>query len=345
MSFKGKKRKYRSPPPLRLPPPPKPQEIMDVFDEISGVKSVVVRDAKGRQIRKIMRMPRTPEEQRFFEQGEQLVREGIDSVKQLWKYDPQNVVSMTPVINAIANMKTQQADDLSKIADFGNIKQEIEDFKGIQKTLLNEELLRGRNKMEEDLSRKGLSKSTYGAEERAFFNKEAAMARRLGDLQATQYGEDLAKQRLGRNLVEYDARQQGRENELRGAQQEYALRQQKATDEENMRQRAIDERMNQINIGNSLMGIDRNRAMQSNAPQFSLAENQIRNRNQMEEYNSRIKAMDQNYQNQLGYHQNLNAQRSQYGSMLGSGAALVGGSMLLGPEGSGGNKLFGKLFG
>lgn len=345
MSFKGKKRKYRRPPPLRLPPPPKPKEIMDVFDEISGVKSVIVRDAQGRQIRKIMRIPRTPEEQRFFEQGEQLVREGIESVKQLWKYDPQNVVDIMPLINTIASLNEKQAEDLSKITDFGNIKQDIEDFKGIQKDLLKDELLRGKNLLEDDLSRMGRAGGTYAAAQRAYFEKEAAMARRLGDLQSTQYGEDLARQRLGRNLLAYDARQQGRENELRGAQQEYALRQQKAADAENMRQRALEERMNQINIGNSLMGIDRNRAMQNNAAQFSLAENQIRNRNQMDEYNSRINAMNQNYQNQLGYHQNLNAQRTDYGGLLGNVAGTVGGSMLFGPLGSGGNKLFGKLFG
>lgn len=340
-----RKRRYAAPPPIKLPPPPKPQEIMDVFDEISGVQSVVVRDANGRQVRKIMRMPRTPQEQKFFEEGERLVSEGIQSIKQLFQYNPQNVIDIMPVINTITSLNQKQAEDLSKITDFGNIQQDIDDFKGIQKDLLNDELMRGKNILENDLARMGRSGGTYAAAERAYFQKEAAMAKRLADLQATQYGEDLSKQRLQRNLIAYDARQRGREDELRGAQQEYALRQQKAMDEENMRQRALEERMNQINIGNSLMGIDRNRAQQSNAPQFSLAENQIRNRNQMEDYNSRINAMNQNYQNQMGYHQNMNAQRRDYGGLLGNVAGTVGGSLLFGAPGSGGNKLFGKLFG
>lgn len=343
MSFKSKKR--RGPPPVRIPNPPKPQEIMDVFDEISGVKSIVVRDAKGRLIRKNMRMPRTPQEQKFFEQGEKLVSEGMKSIKQLYQYNPQNVIDIMPVINTITSLNQKQAEDISKIADFGNIQKDIEDFRGIQKDILNKELLKRRGYIESDLLRSGLKDSTYAAEQRAFFDNEAEMSRRMGDLQATQYGEDLAKQRLGRNLLAYDARQQVRDNELRGAQQEYALRQQKASDAENMRQRAIEERMNQINMGNALMGIDRERAGQNNAAMFSLAENQIRNRNQMEDYNSRVNAMNQNYQNQLGYHQNMNAQRRDYGGLLGNVAGTVGGSMLFGPVGSGGNKLFGKLFG
>lgn len=348
MSFFGGDDPTPPPPPPRLPPPPKPQEIMDVIDEISGTRSMIVTE-NGRKVRKIIKLPRSAEEQKFLRLGEEIISEGLASIKQLYQYNPQNVASIQPLINTIANLNERQIQDLSQITNFGNLREDVESFRTMQKDLLNEDLLRAEGNMENDLARMGRAGGTYGAAQRAYFAKESAMARRQGDFQALQYGQDLTRQRLGTNLAAYEARQQGRANELRAAETEYSLNRQRQADLENLRQSALSERMNQINIGSSLRGADLSRQQQGNATQMALYENDLRNRNQQNDYNNRFNVVNQDYQNQLGYHQamtNYNKENETgFGQALMTGAGLVGGSMLLGPAGSGGNKLFGKLFG
>lgn len=331
-----------------LPPPPKPQEIMDVIDRISGAQSRVVTGPNGKKYREIVRLPRTAEEQRFFNIGGELIREGLKSIQELYKYNPMNVVDIQPVINAIADINEKRAADLSKIADFGDIKQDIQNFRNIQKTMLNDELKRGKNRLENNLAILGRSSGTYGAAQRAYFENEAAKTRQLNDIQALQYGETLAAQRLGRNLKAYEARQGARENQLRNAQLEYTLKQQRQNDLDNRRRELTNESLNQIKLGSGLRGEDMSRAMGSNASELSLRENALRNRSDIDHYNSVVNNLNANYQNQLAHHQATQNQGS-FGDFLGGSIGnilgTVGGSMLMGPSGSGGNMLFNKLFG
>lgn len=338
------------PPPPRLPPPPKPQEIMDVIDELSGAKSVVVTGPDGKKFRKIMRLPRSPEEERFFNIGGELIREGLKSIQELYKYNPMNVVDIQPVINTIANINEERAADLSKITDFGDINQDIQNFRNIQKTMLNDELTRGKNRLENDLATLGRSKGSYAAAQRAYFENEAAKTKQLNDIQALQYGENLANQRLGRNLTAYGARQEDRENQLRGAQLEYGLKQQRQTDLDNRRRELTNESLNQIKLGSGLRGEDINRAIGSGASDLALRENAMRNRADIDHYNSVVGNINANYQNELGYNQLLrNQAQNSFGSFLGSSIptvlGTVGGAMLAGPAGSGGSMLMSKLFG
>ncbi len=348
------------PPPVILPPPPTEQEILDVFDELNGVQSIVITQPNGRKVRRTTRLPRTPEQERIFKIGERIMGEGLPALQYLFQKNPSAIVSATPVINAIAGLNEKQAQELSQIADFGNIQQDIQNFTNVQQQLFDRELMRGRNRLETDLARRGRSGGSYGAAQRAYFENEAALGRAQNDINALQYGEALAERRLSRNLKAYDARQEGRENQVRGAQMEYGLKRQEQNDLEAQRQRNIENQMNLFQLGSNIVAQDQNRATQSNANQLALQEFGLRNQAQMGRYNAdtankleryRLEAgaLNNNYQNQLAYNQALrnaeNQKGGSFGQLLGNIGGLVGSSMLFGPTGSGGNKLFTKLFG
>lgn len=345
------------PPPVILPPPPTEQEILDVFDELNGVQSIVVTQPNGKRVRRTTRLPRTPEQEHIFQIGQKIISEGLPALQYLFKQNPSSIVSSAPVIDAIAGLNQKQAEQLSQIADFGNIQQEIKNFADVQSKLFDRELMRGRNRLETDLARRGRSGGSYGAAQRAYFENEAALGSAQNEINALQYGEALADRRLSRNLKAYDAQQEGRENQLRGAQMEYSLRRQEQNDLEAQRQRAIENQMNLFQVGSNIVGQDQNRANQSNANQLALQEFALRNQAQLGRYNAETAGKLERYRlhagavnhNQALQNQALqnseNQEGGSFGQVLGNIGGLVGSSLLFGAPGSGGNQLFTKLFG
>lgn len=339
MLLKSKK----APRPEPIKAPPSAQDIMDVIDELAGVQTIIAKGPNGKKRRVVQRLPRTPQEQAFFRQGEQLMSRAIKNIQQLQKYDPSSVVDFKPVVQAFANLNQEQERDLAQIADFGNIEQDVANFKQMQSNLLEDQFMRQRNQLETDLSRQGRSRGSYGAEVRARNDYYENLARQQNEINATQYGEDLAAQRLNRNLTAYEARQRGRENRLNAAQTEYGLRQQQLQDLENRRQFAINENMNQFGLGANLTGQDLARAMSSRAPELANQTFALQNADQLARYNADVNRQQIDYGNQLSRY---NSRAPSFGEAVGSAGGTLLGASLTAPSGSIagriGNKLFGK---
>jgi|SRR5882724_1429967 len=283
--------------PIAAPPPP--QEIMDVIDEITGTQSIIVTGPDGKKRRVVQKLPRTPQEESFYRQGEELMARSIKNIQELQAYDPYSIVDFAPVIQTFANLNEEQAQDLAKVADFGNIQQDIDNFRQMQTTLMEDQFKRQNNKLDTDLARKGRSQGSFGQEQRARNDYYQNLLRQQNEVNATQYGEDLASQRLNRNLTAYGARQQGRENQLNAAQTEYNLRQQQLQDLENKRQFALNENMQQFGMGAGLTGQDLAKAMASRAPELANQTFAMQSADQLNRYNSDINRQNINYQNRM----------------------------------------------
>lgn len=282
-----------------LPPPPPPQEIMDVIDEIAGVQYVTGTNAKGQKQRFIQRLPRTPEEENFFRQGQEIMGRAIQTIKDVYRYNPNDVVNFKPIIDTFASLNEEQMQDLAHIADFGNLQQEVADFKQMQNSLMEEEFERRNSIMEADFARQGIAKSTTAQEIRAFNSRNQDLARQQANIAATQYGEDLANSRLKRNASAYELRQRGRDSRLQKAQMEYALEKERLQEAENLRQNALRENYALFNMGANLTGQDTSKAMMSKAPEFAMQDFGMRSADQLNRYNASLNAHNINYQNQL----------------------------------------------
>lgn len=323
--FKGRKAPSFTP----IAPPPPPQEIMDVIDEITGTQSIIATGPDGRKRRVIQKLPRTPQEEAFFRQGEELMGSAIKNIQELHAYDPYSVVDFAPVIQTFANLNQEQAQDLAKVADFGNIEQDINNFKQMQTSLMEDQFRRQRSNLETDLARKGRSQGSYGQEQRARNSYYENLLRQQNEVNATQYGEDLASKRLGRNLTAYGARQQGRENQLNAAQTEYGLKQQQLQDLENRRRYAIGENMQQFGLGAGLTGQDLAKAMASRAPELANQTFAMQSADQLNRYNADINRQNINYTNQLNRY---NASPPTFGEFLGNVAGAQLGASISGPR-------------
>lgn len=309
--------KRRKPPKfIPIAPPPSAPEIMDVIDEITGTQSIVVTGPDGKKRRVVQRLPRTPQEEAFYRQGEELMARAIKNIQDL---DSGSWDNFSPFIQAFANLNEEQAQDLSKIADFGNIQQDIDNFRNMQTSLLEDQFRRQNNQLESDLARKGRSSGSYGQERRARNDYYQNLARQQNEINALQYGEDLANQRLGRNLTAYQARQQGRENRLREAETAYGLK-----------QHQLEENIRQLGIGASLTGQDLARALSTRAPELANQTFAMQSADQLNRYNSEINRQNLNYANQLARY---NMSPPTFGEFVGNIAANQLGTSLTAPRG------------
>ena len=320
-----------APRPPELPPPPKPQEIMDVIDEISGTQAVTVTGPDGKKRRVIQRLPRTPEEEQLFRQGEALMASALQNLKTLYNHDPSQVVDFAPVIETFANINRERAQDLAEITNLGNIQADVDDFKAIQKSLLNEELKQARLSQEQGLVERGHHNSTAGDSLRAQLAREEALARQQVDLNSRLYGEQLADQRLNRNINAFGLREQGRQGQLTQAQSAYNLSQQQKEDLEQKHQAEIQNQGALFQMGAGLRGEDASRAMATRAPELGLNQWAQTNQDQMNRYNADINRMNAGYQQQLSHHQ---AQPPSFLETVGGLSSGIGGAMLTAPSNS-----------
>ena len=320
-----------SPRPPQLPAPPKPQEIMDVIDEISGTQAVTVTGPDGKKRRVIQRLPRTPQEEQLFRQGEELMSSALQNLKTLYNHDPSQVVDFAPVIETFANINRERAEDLAQITDLGNIQADVDDFKAIQKNLLNEELKQARLSQEQGLVERGHHNSTAGDSLRAQLSREEALARQQVDLNSRMYGDQIADQKFRRNLTAYDLREQGRQGQISQAEKDYALRQQQKQDLEQKHQGEIQSQGALFQMGANLRGEDMHRAMATRAPELGLQQWSQTNQDQMNRYNADINRINTGYQQRLAHHQ---AQPPSFLETVGSLGTGLGGAMMTAPSNS-----------
>lgn len=305
----------------KLPPAPKPipspQKIADVIDKITGVQSITTVNSKGQEQRVIERLPRTPQEEKFYKQGEELMKNALTNIQSLYKYNPAEVANFQPFISTIANLNDERQRDLSTIADFGDIAQQVKDYKQMNSALLDEEVKRRNNQIEEDFSHRGIGNSTSATEYRSVNAKNADLARLQNNVNADMYGQELAAKRLSTNLAAFGARESGRQGRLEGAKTGYALEQQKLQDLENKRIHAIQENQNLFSTGAALRGEDQQRALMSRAPELANQTFDLMNTASLNRYNSVANAQNTQFNSELNrYNSLVGAENAQFNSEL-----------------------------
>lgn len=249
--------------------PPPPPEIMDVIDEVTGVQAIVTTDSNGKKRRVISRLPRTQEEEERYKLGEDIISQAMKNIIELRKYDIDAFTPFEPLIKVMSELNEETQKALGEVANIGNIGQEIQNFREMQNAIVEKEFERVRRQRIEDFTHMGRSGSSAASEYLASLDREAIEAGRKVDMMASDYGEDLASKRLGRNAQAFGLQQLGRDQKLKAAQSEYALRKDQLADLDRRRQNAIQENKEMIGVGSSIIGADANKALQSQAPQLA----------------------------------------------------------------------------
>lgn len=296
MSFRSRK----APEPPQLPAQPPAPELMDIIDEISGVQTITVTGPDGKKRRHTQRLPLTDQEQQTLDQAKALINKAVTNIETLYKYNPESVVNYQPFIQAFTNINAERVRDLAQIGDFKNIAERIEQFRNINRDLSMREFDSRERMAEETLARRGLQRSTEASELRAAMARERGLLEQQLDVNAQNYGEDLRSRQLEREGQVYNLRESGRQARLQEAETKYSLERQRAEELEALRQNAISENVNLLNVGQNVTGSDTERA------RLALAGNQgavnllgIQANNQNQHYANEINRVNTDYRNRL----------------------------------------------
>ncbi len=331
-----------SPDPPQLPKPPKPEEMMDVIDEITGTQAITVTGSDGKKRRLIQKLPRTKEEESLYQEAGRLMDKAIGEMKRLYDYDPRQLVhyaSYVEVLNTLNQERSQDMEELTKFPDFNGY---VQEFKDMQKSIIDEEYARANNMLEEKLAHSGLADSTIGREERNLLTRNAATARQRASVEAQMAGEQAKSADLVNRTNAYNLKESTRQGRLATAATEYELQKDYAAQLEGQRDKALAHQSNLYNVAAGIREAENNKTMSTMAPNMALAEFGARNNNALNYYNADVGRLTKQYDMELAAHK---TQPPGFGQSLLNFGGMVGMGMLGAPSssvlGGWGSKLFG----
>jgi len=319
-----------SAPVIASPPPPK--DIRDFYNYLAGVKYVKGKDANGNEIDQVIRLPRSKEDQAFFSEMEEGVRENIRNIKTIAQKNPAQLPQYMRFINGLAQLDQETVRDLNAVAGLEGIENDVRYFRDISTQYLNERFDVQSRALEDSLAQRGLSRSSQGDRERRELTRRIDKAMIDNDWNALQYSENLASQKFGNRMTGFNARQIGRQAQAGTLQTEYGAERQYYADSEAERAARIREQADIANTQNSLITQDYQKAMGGNVEQHALNRYSADNQIQMQHYSADANRKNMNYQNQMAQY-NANAQRPTLGGTLLSLGGTIGGAMLTAPSG------------
>lgn len=316
----------------RIQAPPKPEEIKDFFNYISGSKAIEVKDANGKKRMEVIRLPRNKEEQAFFSEIEGGLRDSIRNINTIIKQNPSAIPNYMPYINTLGRLDQETVGDLAQIAGLEGVENDVRHFRDISTKYLNERFDTQSRALEDSLAQRGLSNSAQGDKERRELQQNFNKAAIDNDWNALQYGENLAGQKFGNRMAGLSARQMGRDAQASTAEREYALSHQYYADAEAERSARIREQEILADKQNSLITQDYQKAMGGNVEQHALAKFGAENTVQMNNYAANSDRIYRNYGMDMSNYQAKAAKPTLSGTLLSLGGT-VGGAMLTAPTG------------
>ncbi len=211
--------------PVQLPKPPAEKPFIDFMDQIAGVKLVDATDpVTGKKMRVVQRLPRSKEDQQFYDLAGQLLGRAMKEMGTLYQNDPQQIVHFAPFVEAINVLNQERGGDIARLTNLPDFTRYVDEFKDMQFTLLDDAFKRQENAQQETLNRSGYGHgSTASAEFKAALASERALADQQVGLQAREFAEGLYDRDLSRRTGEYGLRENTRQNRFADLQARFGL--------------------------------------------------------------------------------------------------------------------------
>lgn len=311
----------------RVPNPPPIKEMMDFMNYLSGTQTVTVTGADGVKKRVTTRLPRTPEEMRVLQPAQDMFASAVNNLSQLFKYDPKSAISFFPVIDAVSEMNDATLKDLGQFANLGDLMEKRQEFRQMQREIVDEKFAQAQMSNEERLAHSGRGSGTYAAESRAAMAGAHARARREGDANAIMGAEEYAAKRLGTDTNAFGLRQAGRQGTVDAVKFDYGLNKMDEQEQEARRLQAMNETKGLADFGQGIVRYDDWKGFQDKTQQDSLNMYQAENNAQNQRYGAEVSAINANNAAAMSEH---NAKGSSFGEWALGTAAKLGGAYLTG---------------
>jgi len=312
----------KPPAPPKIPDAPKPEDMMDVIDKVAGVQAINVNGADGKKRRVIERIPRTKQEQILYDEAGDLMKNALGNIQQLYQLDPNAVIDFAPFIQSVNHLNQKRGRDIARLAQIPDFNEFAQNFKNMQKTVIDDEFRTAKNAKQAELTRMG-----YGVDSTAWANAEAALDRQYAeavaknDVTSEINARELQNKDIQNRVLAYNLGEQGRTGELDAEQMILAANREQAGERETHRAKQIQEQAGLFQTGAGIRKEDINTALQNVAPQT--AQNLFAS--QMQGHRTNMEGSILNYQNQLGA---FDRKPLNFGEIAGYHAGKIGGEMI-----------------
>lgn len=322
-----------APPAPYIPPPPPPPEWVDFMDEVSGTETIEVKGADGKKRRVNRRLPRSPEEQKMFDEAGTIMERSIEEMKKLATINPDAVVDFQPFLQVMNNLNAERRNDIAELTKIPDFNAYVDNFKAMYRDSLEKQHTRLENENQAYLSSRGYGNSTAEREMRNLMGQSRAESLAKVDVEGQEYGERLKAADQANRQNAFAFREQGRAGQLQTAQSEHGLKVDQYNQLESKRQQALQNQKAMFDVAAGVRGEDRNKAMMSKAPDMAFQMHSQNSADSLNRYSAQVNAMNANYQNQLAEHNSRGATFAQ--SLMGLGGQAVGtfGGAYLGGKG------------
>lgn len=330
-----------APPQLQAPPPIQP--MMDFINHVAGVKTIEATGPNGKKIVEVVRLPRSPEEQRFFDEIAQTFQETFRNIKTLVSQNPETIPDFMPFFGQISALSEDMTRDLAAVSGLPTVENDVKYFKDLSTRYVEENFQKRTQELEDHLAMRGLSNSSEGDKMRQELRQDFNRAIMDNDWRALQYSEALGAQKFQTRMAGFKARQEGRMNQAAVAETGLNLQRQNYQDKLAQRTGKLQDLSFLGQTAGNIENTDYQKAVGANTEGNAMARYTADNTFQMNRYNADIDRQYRQYNMNLGQWQAEQSQPDFVSTALNLGTTL-GTSYLAGMGAGSGNTLYQKGF-
>lgn len=312
-----------------LPQMPTMAELMDVFDHITGVETIKVKGANGKEQLVTKRIQRSLEEQEKFTMLGKTIKRSFQALRKMSNYNPLAVVDYAPFLNVINTVNQNRKNDMEQLSNLSDFDSYVKKFKETGNTIIQNEFQKAENENNAYLADSGYSNSSAAIAMRNSLVSEKAKALAQNDLSGNLYGEQLKAADQTNRRNEFEFRELGRQGLLQSAEYEHQLKNQQFNQRNAERQQYLQNQTNLWGLADSVVDRDQRYAMASQLGALSNQITQQTNANKINAYSAEAGAI--NTANQIDQQAYVNRGPSFGEAVLGlgmTGLGAYGGSYL-----------------
>ena len=271
----------------------------DFIDRNSRTQVVRVKNPDGTETTIHEPLPRSEEEQRYWDLGGELMDKASVELKKLAEYDPSAIVDFKSFVDVMNVLNTERKNDMAELSKIPDFNQVIGDFKAMQNRIIEDEFRNQQGQQEAYLNRRGLDNSTGSREMAALMAGEKAKALEQANINSEIFGEQKKAADLSNRANTFGFREQGRLGQLQNAEAEYRTQLESKNREDVMKQQALSNQGNLFSIGAKLRGDDLARTLGSRAPELANTIWQQGSMDNLNRYNSQVNQINSQFANEM----------------------------------------------
>lgn len=207
--------------PANSPPVPDLIDPKTLIDEFAGLQFVETTGPDGRKTRRLMQIPRSPEELAVLEPAREVVRNALMNVAALAQEDNRAAQYFAPFIETWASINDERAQSMARIFNLPDIENTVMSLRNINKRNIEDQYLTTKAEFLAQMRERGLSGSSFEREQLNRMDTSFAESKNKNEIFAAEWGQNFMANTIRNAQAQYGLEDQVLGERLRKSAAEY----------------------------------------------------------------------------------------------------------------------------